>query len=59
MATISGSDVQRRQQYIGSKWVDASSGETFDDLNPFTGEVMATVAAGTRADAAAAVEAAA
>lgn len=51
--------VQQRQQYIGGSWVDASDGGTFDDINPFTGDVIAGVAAGTRADAAQAVAAAA
>jgi aldehyde dehydrogenase (NAD+) len=27
----------------GGRWVDAASGETFDDLNPYTGEVYARV----------------
>ena len=47
------------QMYIGGKWVDASSQETFDDYNPYTGEVYAKVPAGKRADATRAVEAAA
>ena len=47
------------QMYIGGKWVDASSHETFDDYNPYTGEVYAKVPAGKRADATRAVEAAA
>ena len=45
------------QQYIGGEWV--GSGELFDDLDPFRGTVMARIAAGTRADAARAVDAAA
>ncbi|HYN69447.1 MAG TPA: aldehyde dehydrogenase family protein, partial [Candidatus Eisenbacteria bacterium] len=57
-STIS-SDVARYRQFIGGRWTDASTGETFDDLDPFTGEVVAKVAAGTREDARAAVEAAA
>ena len=39
------------QQYIGGQWT--SSGETFGDLDPYRGTVMARVPAGTRADAAA------
>jgi acyl-CoA reductase-like NAD-dependent aldehyde dehydrogenase len=46
-------------QYIGGKWVEASNGETFEDLDPYTGEVTATVPAGTREDARAAIDAAA
>lgn len=57
-STIS-TDVARYRLFVGGRWTDASSGETFDDLDPFTGEVVATVAAGTREDARRAVEAAA
>jgi aldehyde dehydrogenase (NAD+) len=46
------------QMYIGGKWVDATSGQTFDDMNPYTGEVYACLQAGKRADAARAIEAA-
>jgi acyl-CoA reductase-like NAD-dependent aldehyde dehydrogenase len=45
------------QQYIGGEWSGAD--RLFDDLNPFTGKVMAQIPAGTRADAARAVDAAA
>ena len=45
------------QQYIGGQWT--SSGEMFDDLDPYRGTVIARVPAGTRADAARAVDAAA
>jgi acyl-CoA reductase-like NAD-dependent aldehyde dehydrogenase len=45
-------------QFIGGDWVDAADGRTFESLDPFTGEVVAEVAAGAREDAAAAVEAA-
>jgi acyl-CoA reductase-like NAD-dependent aldehyde dehydrogenase len=46
------------RQFIGGQWVEASNGNTFDNLNPFTGEVIASVAAGTRDDARRAVDAA-
>jgi acyl-CoA reductase-like NAD-dependent aldehyde dehydrogenase len=49
--------VREYQQYIGGEWV--SSGNLFDDLDPYRGTVMARVPAGTRADAARAVDAAA
>jgi aldehyde dehydrogenase (NAD+) len=39
------------QMFIGGQWVDAQSGETFDDLNPYTGEVYAKVAKGDAQDA--------
>jgi acyl-CoA reductase-like NAD-dependent aldehyde dehydrogenase len=47
------------QHSIGGQSVATAGGPTFDDLNPFTGEVVAHVAAGTRDDARRAVEAAA
>ncbi|MEP7285289.1 MAG: aldehyde dehydrogenase family protein [Chloroflexota bacterium] len=47
------------QMYIGGKWVNSADNKTFDDHNPFTGEVFAKVAAGKREDAKRAVEAAA
>ncbi len=46
------------RQFIGGEWVDAADGRTFESLDPFTGEVVAEVAAGGREDAARAVEAA-
>jgi acyl-CoA reductase-like NAD-dependent aldehyde dehydrogenase len=39
------------QLFINGKWVDAVSGETFDDLNPYTGEVYARVQKGNEKDA--------
>ncbi len=48
----------KHKMFIGGSWVDASSGETFEDLNPFTGEVYAHVPAGTAKDAQVAIEAA-
>jgi acyl-CoA reductase-like NAD-dependent aldehyde dehydrogenase len=50
--------VRECRQFIGGEWVDASGGGTFDDLDPFTGDVVARVAAGAREDAQRAVEAA-
>ena len=50
---------QEYRQFIGGEWVDAADGATFEDRDPFTGEVVATVPAGTREDAHRAVEAAA
>ena len=52
-------EIRESKQFIGGAWVDAANGETFDDLDPYTGDVVARVPAGTRADAARAVEAAA
>jgi vanillin dehydrogenase len=49
--------VREYQQYIGGQWTTPD--RLFDDLDPYRGTVMARVAAGTRADAARAVDAAA
>ena len=48
-----------RGLHIGGQWTEAEGGKTFEDYDPFTGEVVANVPAGTRADAKRAVEAAA
>src|SRR4051812_29473063 len=53
------SDVREAKQFIGGQWTDASEGATFEDRDPFTGDVVANVPAGTRADARRAIEAAA
>ena len=47
------------QMYIGGKWVDAKNKETFEDYNPYNGEVFANVPKGKREDATRAIEAAA
>jgi acyl-CoA reductase-like NAD-dependent aldehyde dehydrogenase len=46
------------QLLIGGRWVDAASGKTFEDLNPTTGEVLATVAEADTEDVRRAVAAA-
>ena len=38
MATVA--KAQAYQNFIGGKWVDSSSGTTFENLNPATGEVI-------------------
>jgi acyl-CoA reductase-like NAD-dependent aldehyde dehydrogenase len=35
--------MRKYQMFIGGKWVDALSGQTFDDLDPYSGEVYAKV----------------
>jgi hypothetical protein len=45
--------------YIGGHWVGATSGRTFDDVEPYSGRLFARVAAAGRAEARAAIEAAA
>ncbi|MGE7762842.1 aldehyde dehydrogenase family protein [Peribacillus sp. NPDC097895] len=46
------------KMYINGEWVNSTSGEKRDVLNPATGEVIATAAEGTQEDVDAAVEAA-
>ena len=47
-----------KKLFINNEWVDASSGETFETINPATGEVLAEVALAGEADVDAAVQAA-
>jgi acyl-CoA reductase-like NAD-dependent aldehyde dehydrogenase len=51
--------VREYQQYIGGAWTSAADGSTFEDRDPFTGDVVATVPAGGADDARRAIEAAA
>src|SRR5215813_348715 len=46
------------RNFIGGKWVEARSGETFNSINPATEELIAPVARSGAEDVAAAVEAA-
>jgi acyl-CoA reductase-like NAD-dependent aldehyde dehydrogenase len=39
------------QMFINGEWVDAVAGETFDDLNPYTGDIYARVQKGDEKDA--------
>jgi acyl-CoA reductase-like NAD-dependent aldehyde dehydrogenase len=57
--TTQAVEVRRAQHFIGGEWTDAAGGGTFEDRDPFTGDVVAEVAAGDREDANRAVEAAA
>src|SRR5215470_7673050 len=43
-------DGKVKQMLIDGKWVDSVSGKTFDSINPATGEVLARVAEGDKAD---------
>jgi phenylacetaldehyde dehydrogenase len=47
-----------KKMLIGGKWMDSASGKTFETYNPATGEVLARVAEGDKADADRAVQAA-
>src|SRR4249920_2227679 len=58
MATVE-TEIVEAQQFIGGEWVPSSGGETFDDTDPFTGDIVARIPAGTREDAKNAIEAAA
>jgi acyl-CoA reductase-like NAD-dependent aldehyde dehydrogenase len=59
VATQAAPEVADRQQFIAGEWVDVDGGDTFDDLDPYTGDVVARVAAGGRDDASRAIAAAA
>jgi aminobutyraldehyde dehydrogenase len=50
--------VTQQKQFIGGEWVESSSGETMDVLNPATGEVIAEVPRATAEDVDRAVKAA-
>jgi acyl-CoA reductase-like NAD-dependent aldehyde dehydrogenase len=52
------SEVREAKLFIGAEWTDAAGGDTFEDRDPFTDDVVALVEAGTREDAARAVDAA-
>jgi phenylacetaldehyde dehydrogenase len=49
---------ERRKMLINGKWVEAASGKTFPTYNPATGDVLANIAEGDKADIDAAVKAA-
>jgi aldehyde dehydrogenase (NAD+) len=46
------------RELIGGAWVDSADGGSFDDLDPFTGDVVARVPSGGREDARRAIAAA-
>jgi acyl-CoA reductase-like NAD-dependent aldehyde dehydrogenase len=52
-------EIKEYRNFIGGEWVPAASGESFEDHDPFDGSLVARAAAGTRADAEAAIDAAA
>jgi acyl-CoA reductase-like NAD-dependent aldehyde dehydrogenase len=56
MTTI---ETTERRLHIGGDWVDAAGGGSFDDRDPYTGDVVAVVASAGREDARRAIEAAA
>src|SRR5688500_16287075 len=65
MATATGSthaklpvQVRQTKMLIDGKWLDSTSGRTFETINPATGDVIAHVAEGEAADVDKAVKAA-
>jgi len=58
METIRKPQVRQTDCFIGGKWVPASSGKTFETINPANEEVICQVAEGDEADVDAAVQAA-
>jgi len=50
--------IRQTKMLIDGKWVDSTSGKTFETINPATGEVIARVAEGDKADVDKAVKAA-
>jgi phenylacetaldehyde dehydrogenase len=56
--SVSAFIAKPRKMLIGGKWVNAVSGKTFETYNPATGEVLARVAEGDKADIDLAVKAA-
>ncbi len=51
-------DQEHYQMYIGGQWLPASSGQTFESINPATGDVWSTVPEATADDVDRAVQAA-
>jgi acyl-CoA reductase-like NAD-dependent aldehyde dehydrogenase len=52
-------EVREARQFIGGEWTDASGGKTFQDCDPFSGDVVAVVPAAGAEDARRAIDAAA
>jgi len=57
MATAT--EAREARHFIGGQWADAAGGTTFENRDPYTGDTVATVAAGGAEDARKAIEAAA
>lgn len=56
--TLEVTTVELQKNYIGGKWVESSTGETFESRNPATGEVLGRVTKSGPADVEKAVAAA-
>lgn len=50
--------IQEYPMYIGGEWVQAADGQTFESVDPYSGEVWARLPRGARVDAERAVDAA-
>lgn len=50
--------MQKYKMYIGGKWIEAETGEYYEDKSPYTGEVFALVSSGAASEAKKAVGAA-
>src|SRR4029453_14505831 len=57
--TASATENTVRGLHIGGRWTDAEGGRTFEDGDPYTGESVASIPAGTGEDEKRAIEAAA
>jgi acyl-CoA reductase-like NAD-dependent aldehyde dehydrogenase len=58
MATAADTAVREAKQFIGGSWTDAADGATFENRDPYNGELVGIVPAGGAADARAAIDAA-
>ena len=58
MTNAIATEPRKYRQLIAGEWVDAEGGRTFDDMNPYSGEVFAQIPASSGADAQRAIEAA-
>lgn len=58
MTNAVATEVKRCKQLIAGEWVAAEGGRTFNDMNPYNGEVFAEIPASSGADAQRAIEAA-
>ena len=58
MATAAETAVREARQFIGGTWADAADGATFEDRDPYNGDVVAIVPAGGAEDARRAIDAA-
>ena len=56
--TTTATDLARYQMFVDGRWIESSSGATFETENPFTGRAWATIPRGTPDDVDRAVRAA-